>query len=481
MFSAEIFEFGSLIHALPQRYGKRLVIADNDILWEIKGLSDHRQIMEFEHPLDCFRLTEKGIWLSYKPESLKNKNQQAVFVDIFNKDVNYPEQDVAISMCEAIKDDIYFSPQYKGADERFESGIYKRNFNNEIVKSLLGSFELQVNLYKNRLIVRRRPGTILCLDFDLQEIWSFQTERDISVGNYDPQFINDMVICYLGESVEGKRDFQIVALSLADGSVKWCRIFEDYPQCWIDIIRGKLYTTIMGRILILDAHSGEILLEIPSETLFQKGKKLSKIGVSPVKNYLLAIRSEDQLLQIFTQDGKECLQTIKLPEKYFPSCSTPIEFDGRYYITMGQIGTLFFAYNAILILTPDENAPAEVAVALPKRPPFEVSRIKNEKGEHEHIVSVSCENLDELIKYATITLKEIALTTSSKFERRKRNTKHNGRLHLRVDPKPLPEGGFEQLAKVKERVERFLGRRKFTAGKKKGKPFQVFIEKLEEA
>jgi outer membrane protein assembly factor BamB len=481
MFSAEIFEFGSMIHAVSQKCNNRLLIADNDLLWGVEGITSHQQLMEFKDSLECFRLTEDGVWMSYEPESFeKPPSTRSFFVDIFNNSVHHPDQPITLTRSTVFIGDVFYTAKSKAGSGEKKAGIYKRNLNGDVIEVLPGKYVLRVGMHGNHLIVRRRPGTILCLDLDLQEIWSYQTARDINVGNYDPQFINDTVICYLGESVEEKRDFQIVALSLVDGSVKWSRTLEDYPQCWIDIIGNKIYTTVKDRILILDAYSGEIYSEISSETLFRDGQEFVVSGVSPVQDGLLVVSVENQILKLFTPDGKKCLQTIRLPGKYFPDCRTPIEFDGKYYITLGQSGVLLYCNDAMLVLSPENIDSDDITVRLPTRPSFEITQIKNAKGEHEHIVSVSYANLEELIRYATITLKEIALVAASMFNVRKRDKKHNGLLHLRVDPKPLPKGGVVQLSKVKERVERSLDSLGCTAGNKE-KDFQVLIEKLEEA
>ncbi len=228
--------------------------------------------------------------------------------------------------------------------------------------------------------------------------------------------------------------------------------------------------------MVMDAANGKTLVDAPHH-LGSDGYHY----LFPFKDLLIAACEATAKINVFSKDGMRLLQEINIADPLSVlERRQPVECDNRLYLMLANRDMLQReAASYLLELIPDNSQPKQVNVELPQRPPFWVSRLTMKNGEHEHLVTISHNNLDEIILYGTIILKEILLEVCNQIDPRKSDDKHNGKLHFVVDPEPLLEGirdsAISKLQVIAERISWHADRYGKTAGKKK-KPFKVLIE-----
>lgn len=408
-----------------------------------------------------FVIENNGLWLNYGIDS--EKSGTAIFVDIYKKNKSYPELKTGASF------KYYFNDEnIIGAKPGYLFDILKKDGS---LRQHKGSFNLGVVIKNNKIYAVEMDDGLICYDMDFNEIWRAPFESDCLTYLFDgPQNFENVIIVNIGEN--DNAEFELKAYSADDGTLVWQVILETSPHS-SNVIGDKVYISVDDRIMIIDATTGKTLLEKPH--LF-KGN--THHLMYPYKNLLIVISEPDSKIHIFDQEGS-LKQQITMPDGYMPShVGFPVEYGGNLFIDLSLKNMLMRGTSSVLLtLIPDETAPETVNIELPLRPPFYISVVTTKQDDHEHVITISHENLDEIILYAIITLKEIGKETSDSVDMTNRDAKHNGALRLFVDPEPL-EGETdlpEKLQIIKEKVEWYLKSHYYTAGVNEN-DYKVVIE-----
>jgi hypothetical protein len=465
MFAAKIEDFVDI----------RSIKSHNDALYIYDGFdliaqkNNQRQNILSREGLGGFFIEEYGLWIYVNNDDGLRCHSE--FIDLFNKGLSFTDLPFEIGARRRTVGPLLI---YVNSD--WLHVVDTRS--NEIQKHA-GNLHLGVVATPDRIVVRDREKGLVCLNYDFQEFWKIPFEKRCYAGAFSaPQEFKDLIILNVGEIQELPRgEFELNAYRIEDGSLSWQVILPTTPNC-SNVMGDRIYISVKDRILVVEDANGKVLVDVPH----QLGND-HKHFLYPYKDVLIAASESAARINVFSKDGQKLLQELSIPDPLSVlSHWIPDEADGKLYIVLSPRNMLLRETSAALLeLTPDASQPAKLTPELPPRPPFVVSRLTKKNGEHEHLITVSHADLDEIILYGMILLKEIILEVASVVFVRKRDQKHNGNLHFVVDPDPLPEGVLagarEKLRVIADRIDWFTrpGFTRFTAGKHK-KPFKVLID-----
>ncbi len=460
MFRADIKIYDEI--GIIDTNGKELFFSDDHNMLRVQnGVTE---IFTSMASYSSFVFETEGLWLNYGMRS--EKSGTAKFVDIYNKSISYPDLETGASYRH------YFTEKnIIGVKPRL---LFDASKKNGVVRKKKGKYHLGIVVLENKVFARERDRGLVCYDMEFKETWCVPFEKTCFTGIFDgPQNYENLIIINVGEKDTAKRgEFELNAYAAEDGSLVWQVVLPTSPGS-SNVIGDKVYVSVLDKIMVIDAATGNVLLEKPHGLRAQSHNLLFPYG-----NRLLVFSEADDRFHVFDEDGKR-VQQIFLPENYMAGrFGFPVVYDGKLYKVLMLRNMLMRGTSAALLtLTPDEDADKAIHLKLPPEPSFHVSVVTTKDGENEHVVTVSHDDLDEIILYSTIRLKEIGVETSSSVDPSQRDPKHNGSLRLFVDPDPLedPEAALEKLGIVKEKVEWYLKRHYETAGDDK-RDFTVLIE-----
>ena len=289
-------------------------------------------------------------------------------------------------------------------------------------------------------------------------------KKKLSFGNRTPQPYNDLVILNVGEDPDTRKDGEITAFAKTDGHVVWAyHLPSKVDNCLV--IGDGVYITYQDRMIVLDAQTGKERLNQPMG--FDCEAQYIKATLFYHDNQLLAISSGASSIRIFSEDSKTLIQAIQIPEPYYPAQGVaPLVNKDKLYLTLSTPPTLK-GIRGLLILSPtqaDEAPHLEIA----ERPPFQIITTEEADGAHEIIVSISHPNLEDILRYSEITLKEISQMRGYQvWDSPQQDLKWNGKIELIVDPTPLPKTAERDLQTMLTDLETWLDDMGIYSGDKK--------------
>lgn len=299
---------------------------------------------------------------------------------------------------------------------------------------------------KNKIFVFDRNGGLFCFDSALNSVWSIKCEKRITTTNlnlYHPIFFNDSIICNLGRgNADGDNDFHVCSYNTITGNVI-CNLVLESPLQSSFLVGEYLYFSTQRYFYKVFAVDGcvEIKHEIIYETFDKKDSVIS--AVYPVKDGILCFNHQNHFVELRSEDAKTVLQKIKLPETYaYSLLSSPpvLEFGENYYFGLDHLVVgLNPMKSAVAVLTIDRDAPQYCDATLESRPPYLIEVVKGAAGKNEHLVKMTGNDHNKILRYAHVVLKEIAFKcgVTRLFEFDSRDKNHGGVIILEIDTSAL--------------------------------------------
>ena len=243
--------------------------------------------------------------------------------------------------------------------------------------------------------------------------------------------------------------------------------------CSSRFVKSKVYALTYEDIVILDAATGDILHKVPHGLLDPDAHHQSSSYVYPYfegdTEYLLITCERYGLLQVRSHDGKDILKNIHLPLPYTTSHHPPQYFDNKVYLSLTHADRYDNSMKGAVLVVSGiaENLDGRTVEAeCEPRPPTTVTRIIRD-GEPVYCVTIEHDNVDDLLRFSTIALKEVAFKHADYLTSTERDKEHSGKLLLQVKAAPLAMDDNElldALGSVKERVEQSLSSMDVDAG-----------------
>ena len=450
------YEFPDMLRKIVSRNegvyfieGDRFRLSSNEgikLIKSIQGLID-------------FQFGHGGVWLERDTDNLKKGEPESNFFDIYQKDLHYKDYDYPIAGSEFFKDDVCVGYNYN------DEYLFILNFTENEVKKLKVDFRGYtsdgVNIYG-----RVGKDQLICINMNFEEQWRVTLiKQSYSFWMKDPQLYKDLVILNVGEDPDKRRDGEVTAFSKADGTAVWTKIFTDEPDS-CNIIDDAVYITVGNQMIVLDAETGDV--RVNEQMGFSGGRGVELAILFTDGKKLIALSEGTATIKIFTLDGKKLVQEFKVPTPYTPSYKyLPVLHEDKTYIDLTVDLNLVAAMHAMLILSTVKEG-EEPVIKTEERPPFTKKTIKTGKGKgikHEYVYTTHHDNLEDILRFAPIIIKETAcLKGSQMYTTDERDKKFNGKFTLIVDPTHLPDGAEKQIQEMAEETEKYLSKMSIYSG-----------------
>jgi hypothetical protein len=366
-------------------------------------------------------------------------------------------------------------------------GLEQYNFSGELVKKIEG--RLRYLIQSADLLFVLGKGALLAYDFDLNKKWQVSTTKSCFSGvpnSMDaPQYYkaSDLVIINFGEHDTPERgEFEINAYQAETGALVWQQIVSTSPSC-SHLSGDKVYVCVDDELIILAAATGEVLHRVKHQ-LNEPSDGYPPVNfMYPYQDKLLLVSPKQGLVQLRTSDAKTILQNIHVPLPYTTSFHPPVLHDDKVYFSLTHANSFNNTMKGgILVLTQDKNIESNadeiVEVNIEARPPMTVTLVKGALGQDVYQVTIDHDNLDDIIRFSTIALKEVAFRHGKYSSATDTNKNHHGQLLLKVNRQGLKislDELSQKLAIIKQRVEDNLISSRVKAGDGKNS-FVVDIE-----
>lgn len=468
MISATAFEWPSQLGGW-ETDGEYLFVQDECYLYTLQN--KEWKVLRAVQGYDTFHCATQGIWLSYTPEmNVARRESGAEFYDVYDKGITREDEPLTIAGdCDFLDEETYVIIEL-GKDP----GLFLKRVGREETLHLAGDFIPGVRATRDRIIFREGGFGVLCCNRSLEVVWQFNTTKEIfSRARSTPILFGETAIVNLGEKAdEARGEFDILAFDLRDGRIRWQAVVPTSPGS-SELYGSRLFTIAGPRMFVIDAASGEIVVDAPHGFASELRHQLFPMG-----EYLIAASEPDSVIHVFSADGGTLLQRIQVPAPYQPlRVQEPIFWKGKVFMQLVIRGLeCRGAYGALLTLEEEEakGEQRERTVHIPERPKMTVLTLETPAGEHELAIGVSLDDVDEIIRYGTILLKELAYFRGPRVGS-ELDPKHNGVLRLMVDGSRIKKSDMGRLNEIAGCAEHHFSSLGFKAGNGKS-DFKVTVE-----
>lgn len=366
-------------------------------------------------------------------------------------------------------------------------GLEKYDSKDKLVHITEGEFSSLKN--SDSYLFMTQFGKLFAYDLDLNKKWVVTTEKrcfsGVPNGLGEPQYYqaSDLVIINFGEHDTPERgEFEINAYQAETGELVWQQIVSTTPSC-SHLSGDKVYVCVQDELIILAAATGEVLHRVSHQLNEPEDGRPAVNFLYPYQDKLIVVSPKHGLVQLRTGDCETILQNIHVPLPYTTSFHPPVLHEGQVYFSLTHANSFNNTMKGgILVLTQNNsiecNADEIVEVNIESRPPMAITLVKDELGHDVYQVTIDHDNLDDIIRFSTIALKEVAFRHGKYSSATDTNKNHQGQLLLKVSSQSLKVSSDElsqKLAIIKQRVEGNLTSSRVKAGDGKSS-FAVDIE-----
>jgi hypothetical protein len=453
MYDTRIMEFPTLLPTPVEHAGEIFLRGADGVM---KLASSGLATVAATPGIAVFQFALGGLWVERWPKYLSPGEAASIFVDVDGKGVSFPPEPLPLGSARFVGS-ACAGFNYLVDDGDPARGLFVKDFTEGRFR-LLPCRHASVTVDEGGVFARlardiKDRNNLVCFDWTLGERWRvapFKKECYAQALEEAPQLYGDLVVFNVGVDPKTRCDFELTAFAKSDGSVVWSQTLDREPNA-STLKDGRVYVALDAQMLVFDAATGKKLVDRP--TGFKGQNHIQCLGDGEL---LIAWSTPDAAVRIFSADGEKLIQEIEVPDPYAPGRPRPLFHAGNIYLPADKFGPgLHGTGSALMILTPAQGK--KPVVAVDERPPIAVITVENEQGEHELVVSVSHDNVEELLRYTEIAVKETACRRGTDiWERNERDPKHNGRIRVAVDPVGLPPEARAEIEAMLQRAERYL-------------------------
>ena len=398
-----------------------------------------------------------GLWVLCRDENFKLKDSYE-FADIFETGKSYEPVKTEYA-------DIFLSNKSFGEKDK---KLLVKDFGKNEQNWVSARHEYWLTSNGKFVFGSSRGNEFVCFDLNLNELWSYPHDKRLHhYGKPLPTLWENLCICNLGSDKKTKKNGEIVALEKETGEPVWRRHFKDEASMCL-AYGDRLYVASAGRMIVLDAATGETLLDEDSgfqrsrqdEVLWTDGEFLCMVNPSP---------SCHGSMRVFSADGRRLLQELGLPDPYCFISMPPVEFEDGFYWGLGPVSPIFAGVRGALLKLRAVREGEEPGIHFEKWPEHEVKTVKEGRFQAYH-VSMKDDDPDRIFRYGVIKIREIAAMRG--FHTfcldEWRNRKFNGKIYFSAPVKAFGSEGDKMLDELAHAVDYYVRSLKIFAGNRKG-------------
>lgn len=368
-------------------------------------------------------------------------------INIDKDDKNYYQ----LANCAFLSDRLLFdqnNKQYVGVGYYNKvEGLILGNLQKQKPSKLVeGDFFSDILQYGDYFIVRggSDDSALICFDHSLNELWrtplAYSSRAMRGLPCY-PEIYQDIVYVNMPENAFYQKTptpMDIGAFCAKTGQSLWS---DTLPCCArnADLHGSEVYIASDQFLQIRDVTTGKVVWEmLPFWSEDESPCHLYPLNESDLlvnfqfKNFAWVInRSDNSIKQTITLPEKSyyCLSTTSLPTKVA---------DNRWIWTASYTNFTQNSRNsAVVTIDLDNNQPEDAEATVKPRPKHKLKGKTLENGEKEYFLEIDHDNLDEVIRYGVIIIKNFGHDKGCAYPRLKPDRKHNGKIHVKVKKKSL--------------------------------------------
>ena len=418
-FTGEIFEFNELDFDV--------VVHDEEVY-----LNNKNNIYKFNNlspELFCSMKNEVGVkFLNDGMWVLNYEDSSSEYVDIFKRGNNYKSIDICLYTAAQYKNNIIAGVNIETDPEQFF--LFDPVSGNKLTYE--GDFSELVVDDEYIYVTNFNSKCVYCFNETLEVEWEkVITNAEYSVNN-TPYILGDNLILF--------HDNKIVALDKKDGVQKWVVTLNGVPSSAL-VVKQDIYIVENANILIFDGHTGtlhnELLTGFTANSKDQNGLlNINRIKVAPCGNTIHALSPIDCELKIFDIISHEMINYFKI-EQYIPSLTDELPKFTETTSFWNMVNSNALSANGLLVVTSEETSIKCGEVSIEARPKTTILASPSLSAKHEYNLYVDVDNIDDLLRYAAITIKELQYATGfiPVYELKKgpADKNHNGVICLIVN------------------------------------------------
>jgi hypothetical protein len=290
------------------------------------------------------------------------------------------------------------------------------------------AFGVQLYRVDGGLVLTEGHGDLVALDLELRELWRVPGKPGLALSagfGAGVVAVDGVVVRNFGADAM-RRNGQLAAFSLTDGLQLWEMKFP--AEASISKVGSLLYCASSGRIWVVDAGSGRVLLD--DQPVHQGDGHGDVVWSDGERIWYASVH--DCSLRALDACGQPLHAAWRLPAGFQFVMSEPVQFArGWTYLRVISDPLAFRGGLAgILCIGPAGDLPDRIAVQ--SAPPHRVTRV-SERGKDRYRVALHSESMEELHRFAAILAKTTAkVRGTGLLPDERRNSAFDGQVEVAV-------------------------------------------------
>lgn len=313
---------------------------------------------------------------------------------------------------------------------------------------------------------RGREDWLVAYDHLFRLLWEVPLGKTAWLGYkaIRPQLLNELVIIDAGSERDRPGTGEVSAFDASTGARVWQQLFPLEPSNAV-VIGERVYVACGASFYVLDGHTGARLVERHTELADNASTSLWTDG-----RHLYFLSQQSAVIQIYSLDGQELLQSIELPAPFtVPYSYTPVAHEGYLYVPLDPRDSSQAKAEHGLLRIPLGDPQSAAEIAFEPKPPMIIGRKETPESGASYAIDIMPESLDDLLRFAEIEIKKIAGTYG--YHRNvaaARDQTFNGQIVLKIAPGRLDREAAEQkLIILQERIKRWASDMEVISGDRK--------------
>jgi len=317
---------------------------------------------------------------------------------------------------------------------------------NKPAKFIEGRFFNSTIQYDEFFIIRSRDETkgLVCFDKSLNELWktplAYSGSAMRGLPCY-PELYQDIVYLNMPEHAYYQKTptpMDIGAFCAKTGQPLWS---DTLPCCArnADLHGSEVYIASDQFLQIRDVTTGKVVWEM--SPFWSEDE--SPCHLYPLNEQDLLVNFQfKNIALVINRTDNSIKQTITLPEKsnYCLSTTTlPTKIADNHWLWEAEY--THFTQNsrnsAVVTIDLDNSQPEDAEATIKPRPKHKLRGKTVANGEKEYFLETDHNNLDEVIRYGVVIIKNFAHDKGRAYPLLKPDRKHNGKIHVKVIKKSL--------------------------------------------
>jgi hypothetical protein len=290
--------------------------------------------------------------------------------------------------------------------------VFER-FDRESIKEVCFSYRKFIPYGSSIIAILDYPTRVYKLDRKLNIKWQREFSHDHIQGRIESELLEykDSVIINLGITDRDKKlDGEIFALLKETGETKWSFKY-DAPIHSCQLIQGRIYLTSFNQWIILDANSGEVILEGESGFELENDEAVGA-NLWSDGEFLFFSSVWGSKIRIYHESTGKFHGDINCPEGFSISARPPVSLNGYHYFDLSSDPDLIACYHGVLITSTEEvRKGAPFNIKIEKNENFTIEAVDQGNGQ-AYDIHFNESVLGHILRFGRIEAQKIAFSNT---------------------------------------------------------------------